>query len=171
MGGSVPDRSVRPLLRRSSGVTALALALAALPASALEPGAAPSCANQPVQTEFEEGAWCFEKKRWHSAIPWWIDAIAEDAAADADKIMWLYGRLARYSYLPYFYLGRSYYEIEDCEAAVEFFDKSEKQNQIQAEDSLYGRLKRQRAECQGKERSAAIAGGAVAAGRHGGGSE
>ncbi len=104
--------------RRKAGPAVFALALAIATGAGLEAQSPKSCSSESDGSNFDEGAWCVEHRSWENAIPWWLAAVAEDPEEDADAYVVLGGRMNTYYYLPFFYLGASYFESREYRAAL-----------------------------------------------------
>lgn len=130
--------------------TILAFGLLALAAAALAAGEWDKCSRQTVLNSFEEGAWCLEAQRWKAAIPWLKDEVRNGPEADADDVRSLYGKLAKFRYLPYFYLGFCYSEENDCPRALDCFEEATRQGQVETIKKLSRLLGERRKTCLDK---------------------
>lgn len=100
------------------------------------------------RANFAEGIKAIDRKEWSAAIRSFRAAADEKASEGGERIS-IYGM--RYStYLPYYYLGLSYFRTGNCEEALQAWAESEKQGAILRETGEYKNLRGFREECHSR---------------------
>lgn len=92
-------------------------ALAAMGGGAAAPPPSPICQKAPAEEAFATGIEQFGRRQYRAAIPDLSDAVRLCPRPQAPSVVYVLN-FGEYPYLPFFYLGSSYYKVHDRPSAL-----------------------------------------------------